>query len=95
VVKGYQNITRLYVIQKGRVFRYRQAGTAGIVAVERLKRTAFLASAVTWLRTAHVAEHFGVDKPTQKLSSFFSRWSIKFSPNTTKRRNGKPQVSHH
>jgi hypothetical protein len=78
VVKGYQNIKRLYVIRKVG-FRYRQAGTAGIAAVERLKRTAFLASAVTWLRKAHVAEHFGVDKPTQKLSSFFSRWSIKFS----------------
>jgi hypothetical protein len=32
-----------------------------------------------WLRNAHVAEHFGVEKPTQKLQSFFSRWSIKFS----------------
>jgi hypothetical protein len=34
---------------------------------------------VTWLRKAHVAEHFGVEKPTQKLRSFFLRWSIKFS----------------
>jgi hypothetical protein len=32
-----------------------------------------------WLRKAHVAEHLGVEKPTQKLRSFFSRWSIKFS----------------
>ena len=24
-------------------------------------------------------KHFGVEKPTQKLRSFFSRWSIKFS----------------
>jgi hypothetical protein len=30
-------------------------------------------------RKAHVAEHFCVEKPTQKLSSFFSRWSIQFS----------------
>src|SRR5258705_5209293 len=47
VVKGYQNITRLYVIRKVG-FRYRQAGTAGIVAVEKLKRTAVLASAGSW-----------------------------------------------
>ena len=78
VVKGHQNIKRLYVIRKVG-FRYRQAGTAGIAAVERLRRTAFLASAVTWLRKAHVAEHFGVEKPTQKLRAFFLRWSIKFS----------------
>jgi len=34
---------------------------------------------VRWLRNAHVAEHLGVEKPTQKLQSLFSRWSIKFS----------------
>jgi hypothetical protein len=34
---------------------------------------------MTWLRNAHVSKHFGVEKPTQKLRSFFSRWSIKFS----------------
>ena len=60
-------------------FRYRQAETAGIAAVERLERTAGLASAVRWLRKAHVAERFGVEKPTQKLRSFFSQWSIQFS----------------
>jgi len=36
-------------------------------------------AAVRWLRKAHVAKHFGVEKPTQKLRSFFSRWSIQFS----------------
>jgi hypothetical protein len=60
-------------------FRYRQAETAGVAAVERLERTAGLASAVRWLRNAHVAERFGVEKPTQKLRSFFSQWSIQFS----------------
>jgi hypothetical protein len=69
---------RLYVIKKVG-FRYRQAESAGIAAVERLKRTAGLASAVTWLGKTHVAKHFGVEKPTQELRSFFSRWSIKFS----------------
>jgi hypothetical protein len=60
-------------------FRYRQAETAGMAAVEKLERTAGLASAVRWLRKAHVTKHFGVEKPTQKLRSFFSRWSIQFS----------------
>ena len=78
VVKSYQNFKRLYVIRKVG-FRYRQAETASIAAVERLERTAGLASVMRWLRAAHVAEHLGVEKPTQKLRSFFSRWSIKFS----------------
>jgi len=50
-----------------------------MAAVERFKRTAFLASAMTRLRKAHVAEQLGVEKPTQKLRSFFSRWSLQFS----------------
>ncbi len=78
VVKSYEDINRLYGIKKVG-FRYRQAETAGFAALERLKRTACLASVATWLRKAHVAEHLGVEKPTQKLRSFFLRWSIKFS----------------
>ena len=76
--KGYEAIKRLYVIKK-LGFRYRQAEIAGIAAVEKLERTAGVASVVAWLRKAHVAEQFGAEKPTQKLRSFFSRWSIKFS----------------
>jgi hypothetical protein len=76
--KSYETIKRLYLIKKVG-FRYRQAEIAGIAAAERLERTAGLASAMRWLRNAHVAEHFGAEKPTQKLHSFFSRWSIKFS----------------
>jgi hypothetical protein len=76
--KSYETIKRLYVIKKTG-FRYRQAEIAGIAALEKLERTAGLASVVTWLRKPHVAEHFGVEMPTRKLSSFFSRWSIKFS----------------
>ena len=76
--RSYETIKRLYVIRKVG-FRYRQAEIAGIAAVEKLERTAGLASVVTWLRKVHVAERFGVEMPTQKLSSFFSRWSIKFS----------------
>jgi hypothetical protein len=70
IFKSYETIKRLYVIKKVG-FRYRQAEIAGIAAVERLERTAGLASAMRWLRNAHVAEHFGVEKPTQKLRSFF------------------------
>ena len=78
VFKGYETIKCVYVIRKVGS-RYRQAEIAGIAAVERLERTAGLTSAVRWLREAHVAEHFGVEKPTQELRSFFARWSIKFS----------------
>ena len=78
VVKGYETLKRMYVIKKVG-FRYRQAEIAGIAVAERLERTVGIASAVRWLRNAHVAEQFGVEKPTQKLQSFFSRWSIKFS----------------
>ncbi len=78
LLKGYETIKRLYVVKKVG-FRYWQAEIAGIAAVEKLERTAGIASVVAWLRKAHVADHFGVEKPTQKLRSFFSRWSIKFS----------------
>ena len=78
VFKSYETFKCLYVIKKVG-FRYRQAEIAGTVAVERLERTAGLTSAMTWLRNAHVSKHFGVEKPTRKLRSFFSRWSIKFS----------------
>jgi len=76
--KGYETIKCMYLIKKVG-FRYRQAEIVGIAIVERLERIAGLASAVRWLRKAHVAEHFGVEKPTEELRLFFSRWSIKFS----------------
>jgi len=76
--KSFETIKRLYVIKK-LGFRYWQAEITGIAVVEKLERTAGVASLVTWLRKAHVAEHFGVETPTRKLSSFFFRWSIKFS----------------
>jgi hypothetical protein len=78
VFKGYESVKSMYAIKKVG-FRYRQAEIAGIAAVERLERTAGLTSAVTWLRKAHVAKRFGVERPTPKLRSFFSIWSIKFS----------------
>jgi hypothetical protein len=78
VFKGYEFVKSMYAIKKVG-FRYRQAEIAGISAVERLERTAGLTSAVTWLRKAHVAKRVGVERPTQKLRSFFSIWSIKFS----------------
>jgi hypothetical protein len=74
--KSYETIRRLYVIKKAG-FRYRQAETARTVAIEKLENVAGLASAIRWLRKAQVSE--GVEKPTEKLRSFFSRWSIQFS----------------
>nr|ALS89187.1 MetaGeneMark_Unknown Function [uncultured bacterium] len=76
--KGYEAIKRLHAVRKAGV-RYRQTETAAIAAVERLERTAGLASAMRWLRKAYSANRFGVEQRTQKWRSFFSRWSIKFS----------------
>jgi hypothetical protein len=78
VFRIYERIQCLYVVRKFGL-RYRHTEIAAIAAVERLERTAGLASAIRWLRNAHVTEHLGVEGPTQKLRSFFSRWSIKFS----------------
>jgi len=78
IFRGARAIQRVNAIRKIS-FRYQQAEIASSAAVERLERTAGLASAVSWLRKAHVAEHLGVEQRTRKLRSFFSRWSIKFS----------------
>ena len=78
VFKSYKAIKSLYLVKKVGL-RYRQVGIAGSAAIDSLERTAGLTSAVRWLRKAHVAKHFGVEKPTHELRSFFSRWSIKFS----------------
>src|SRR5262245_10110705 len=78
VFRGCRAIKRVYAIEKIS-FRYRQAEIASIAAVGRLERIAGIASAVAWLRKAHVTERFGVERRTRNLRSFFSRWSIKFS----------------
>jgi hypothetical protein len=78
VFKSYEVVKCLHLVRKFG-FRYRQAGIACTAAVDRLERTVGLASAVRWLRRAHVARHLGVDRPTQRIRSFFAEWSIKFS----------------
>ena len=94
VFKGYETLKGTYAIKKVG-FRYRQAEIAGIAAVEWLEQIAGLTSAVRWLRTAHVAEHLGVEKPTQELRSFFARWSIKFSAEYYEAKERQAAVSHH
>ncbi|WP_247990343.1 hypothetical protein [Bradyrhizobium sp. 186] len=94
VFKGYEIIKRVYVIRKVGL-RYRQAEIAGIAAVERLEHTAGLTSAVRWLREAHVAKHFRVEKPTQELRSFFARWSIKFSAEYYEAKERQASGVHH
>ena len=94
VFKGYEIIKRVYVIRKVGL-RYRQAEIAGIAAVERLERTVGLTSAVRWLRNAHVAKHFRVEKPTQELRSFFARWSIKFSAEYYEAKERQASGVHH
>jgi hypothetical protein len=76
--KSCKDLKSLYLVKKVD-FRYRQAGIVGTAAFDSLERIAGITSVVRWLRNAHVAKHLGVEKPSQKLRSFFSRWSIKFS----------------
>lgn len=76
--RGARAIGRLHAFKKIN-FRYQQAQIASIAAIERLERTTGFESAMSWLRKVHLAERFGVEKRTRRLSSFFSRWSIKFS----------------
>jgi hypothetical protein len=78
VFKNFKALKSLYLVKKVGS-RYRQAVIAGTAAFDSLERIAGLTSVVRWLRNAHFAKHLGVEKPTQKLRSFFSRWSIKFS----------------
>jgi hypothetical protein len=79
VLRGYEAMTQVYAIRKIG-FRYRQAEGAAIAAVERLERTAVLESAIAWLRKALAAEYSAIEKyGGGGVSSFFSRWSIKFS----------------
>jgi hypothetical protein len=78
VIKTYNAFNSLYLVEKVS-FRYRQAGIAGTAAADRLERTTGLTWAMRWMRNAHFATHFGVEKSTEKFSAFFSRWSIKFS----------------
>jgi hypothetical protein len=53
IFRGCRAIKRVCAIKKIR-FRYRQAEVVSIAAVERLERTTGFASAVFWLRKAHV-----------------------------------------
>ena len=97
VFKSYKASKSLYLVKKVGL-RYRQAGIAGSAAIGSLERTAGLTSAVRWLRKANVAKHFGVEKPTHELRSFFSRWSIKFSAEyyeVKEREAASHQLSHH
>ena len=93
VFKGYESVKSMYAIKKVG-FRYRQAEIAGIAAIERLEQIAGITSVVRWLRKAHVAEHLGVEKPTQELRSFFARWSIKFSAEYYEAKERQAAVSH-
>ena len=78
VFKTYKAAKRLYLVRKVG-FRYRQTYVAGTATADRLERTAGLTSAVKWLRGAHAARHLGVERPAQRIRSFFAQWSTRFS----------------
>ena len=89
VFNSCKALASLYLVKKVG-FRYRQAGIAGTAAFDRLERIAGLTSVVRWLRNAHVAKHLGVEKPTQKLRSFFRDGRSNSQSSTTKPRNSRP-----
>jgi hypothetical protein len=74
--KSYETLRRVYLVKKIG-FRYRQAENARLIMVEKLEHITGLAWAIRWLRKERVTRE--VESPTQKLHSFFSRWSIQFS----------------
>jgi hypothetical protein len=94
VFRAYETIKCLYVIKKVG-FRYRQAETARLAAVARLKRTSFLGSAVTRLRKAHSPNNSESKGPLRNCVRSSREGQFSSQPNTTNRRNGKPRVSHH
>ena len=93
VFKGYETLKRMYVIKKVD-FRYRQAEIAGIAVGERLERTVGIASAVRWLRNAHVAELSASRSPLRNCNRSSRDGQSSSRPNTTKRKNSKPQMSY-
>ena len=89
VFKSCKAIKSLYLVKKVG-FRYQQAASASNAAIDSLERTAGLTSVVRWLRNAHVAKHFGVEKPTQDCAHSSRDGRLNSRSNTTKPRNGKP-----
>ena len=91
VFESYETIRCLYVIKKVG-FRYRQAEIAGVAAVERLERTAGLASVVGGC-ARRMSPNISVSKgPLRNCVRSSRDGQFSSQPNTTKRRNGKPQV---
>jgi hypothetical protein len=80
IVGGYHAINNLYLVRKTG-FRYRQTERAATAAADRLSHATGLSRAAMWLRTtAGPAEDQSIGhKPSQRLRSFYARWSIKFS----------------
>jgi hypothetical protein len=80
IVDGYRAIENLYLVRKTG-FRYRHAACAATAAADRFAHATGLSRAAMRLRgTAGSAEGQSIgDKPSQKLRSFYARWSIKFS----------------
>jgi len=76
--RGFESARRTYLFWK-LALRYAQAEIIGRAGVEALERVVGIGTVVTWVRNAHLVENLGVERPTQRLRSFFARWSIKFS----------------
>ena len=93
IFRAYEAIKRVHAIRKIG-FRYRQAEIAATAAVEKLEGTAGFASAVTWLRKAHVPEQSGIGKYGRELRSFYARWALKFSAEYYEAKERQASVVH-
>jgi hypothetical protein len=62
-------------------FRYRQAEGTATAAVDAFERVTFVSRAATWFRRTYLSteDQSSAPRPSQKLRSFYERWSIKFS----------------
>jgi hypothetical protein len=80
IFASYRAIKNLYLVRKV-AFRYRQTERAATAVVDQFVQTTGISRAAKWLRsTGESIEGRPIaHKPSQKLRSFYERWSIKFS----------------
>ena len=77
IFSQYQAIKDLHLVRKF-WFRYRQAERAATAAVDACRQATCISRAATWLRSTDEGPSIA-RKPSQKVRSFYERWSIKFS----------------
>ena len=80
IAASYRAIENLYLVRKIE-FRYRGTERAAAAALDRFARATGISRAAMWFRGTgkSIEDQSIAHKPSQKLRSFYARWSIKFS----------------